>query len=414
MKTRKGQSLGEGRIDDLQFLSPDLVRALTNAHPTPFYVYSRQRLQAQADTINKAFLGVPFGLTVRYAMKANPHPEILRLFNALGIWIDASSEYEANAALEAGIAPSKILLTSQQLPKDLKHTVQDGLEFTATSLHQLEQYGKTFPGSEVSIRLNTGIGSGYAHRLTTGGIEVGFGIWYHKGDTRSQEIHGVIRRYNLRVKRIHIHVGTGTSPEIWSKVMQAGLDAAQDFETADTLNLGGGFKIAYMEGDHFADVQAIGEVAAKMLQGFYDQTGRRLHFEIEPGRFLVAEAGSIISTIIDRTDTGDHGDDFLKLDCGMGEFIRTAMYGANHPLVVVHRQPHKHQKTQAYVVIGHCCESSDVFTTVPGNPEEIQPRLLAQAEIGDYMVIEKTGAYCAAMSTKGYNSFPAAQEIFVD
>ena len=403
-------------IDQLEFLNEQQVRELANKIPTPFYVYSNARLVEQANKIKKAFESVPYGLTVRFAMKANPHPEIIKLFDSLGIWIDASSEYEAALALAVGVSPAHVLLTSQQLPKNLKTTVSSGIESTATSLHQLETYGKAFPGSDVSIRLNTGIGSGYAHRLTTGGVEVGFGIWYHKGDTQSGQIHEILDRYKLRVKRVHMHVGTGTSPDVWSKVLQAGLDAVKDFETADTLNLGGGFKIAYMKGDPFADIDAIGEVAAKMLRGFYDQTGRKLHFEVEPGRFLVAEAGAIVSTIIDQTDTGEHGDDFLKLDLGMGEFIRTAMYGANHPLVVVSKtdKTQKDQAKQAYVVIGHCCESSGVFTTVPGNPEEIQPRLLQAAGIGDYMVLEKAGAYCASMSTKGYNAFPVAQEVFVD
>lgn len=401
-------------VDQLQFLSEAQVRDLMRQHGSPLYIYSRTTLKRLAREVKSAFEQVPFGLSVRFAMKANPNSQIIQLFNAEGLHIDASSEYEVNAALKAGVGPNKILLTSQQLPSDLKTMMQTGIQFTATSLHQLEEFGRMFPGGEVSVRLNTGIGSGYAHRLTTGGIEVGFGIWYHKGDTRSREIHTVIERYNLRIKRVHMHIGTGSDPQLWSKVLQAGLDAAKDFETIDTLNLGGGFKIAYMRGDAKADLTAVGEIAAKMLQGFFDQTGRKLHFEVEPGRYVTAEAGSLLSTIIDRTDTGEHGDDFLKLNTGMTEFIRTAMYGAQHPLIVVPAKPRADAKTARYVVIGHCCESSDVFTTVPGNPEEIQPRELLEASIGDYMVIEKTGAYCASMSTKGYNSFPVAKEVFVD
>lgn len=401
-------------IDSLRFLSDEQVRSIASSHPTPFYVYSKSELVKRVHELEEAFAAVPFGITIRYAMKANPNSEILKLFDGMGLHIDASSEYEANDAIEAGIEPRNILLTSQQLPHNIKTIARSGIHFTATSLHQLEQFGKIYPRGEVSIRLNTGIGSGYIHRLTTGGIEVGFGIWYHKGDTRSLEIHEVIDRYKLVVKRVHLHVGTGTDPAMWARVMEAGLDAARDFKTADTLNLGGGFKIAYMKGDHAADIRAIGDIAAKMLTAFYNETGRKLRFEIEPGRYLTAEAGSIVSTIIDRTDTGDNGDDFLKLDCGMTEFIRTAMYGANHPLVVVPKRKRKPKEAQPYVVIGHCCESSDVFTVVPGKPDEIQPRMLAPAEIGDYMVIEKTGAYCASMSTKGYNSFPHAREVFVD
>lgn len=401
-------------IDALEFLTNEQVRDLASKHPTPFYVTSRSVLAGRAEKFLSAFSDIPYGFTASYAMKAYPHPEIIRILDAAGIHVDASSEYEAMEAIDAGVAPEKILLTSQQLPKDLKRTLVGGIEFTATSLYQLEEFGKTFPGAEVSIRLNTGLGSGYVHRLTTGGVEVGFGIWYHKGDTRSREIHEIIDKYQLVIKRVHLHIGTGADPAVWAKLMEAGLDAARDFETARYLNLGGGFKIAYMQGDPQADIFAIGEIATRMLTAFYRETGRKLHFEVEPGRWLVAEACSLVSTIIDRTDTGDDGDDFLKLDCGMTEFIRTAMYGANHPLVVVPKQAGKNKDTHNYVVVGHCCESSDVFTVVPGDPEQIQPRKLLQAQIGDYMVVEKTGAYCAGFSTKGYNSFPPAQELFID
>ncbi len=400
-------------VDALEFLTEERVRDLVAEHPTPFYVSSRSALKQKAAAFLAAFEDVPYGFTASYAMKAYPHPEIIRLFDEMGIYTDASSEYEAEEAIAAGVDPGRILLTSQQLPKDLQKTMASGIEFTATSLHQLEEYGKAFPGSDVSIRLNTGLGSGYVHRLTTGGVEVGFGIWYHKGDTRSQQIHDIIEKHKLRVKRVHLHIGTGTDPAVWGKLMEAGLDAARDFDTATHLNLGGGFKVAYMRGDAQADIGAIGEIASRMLRAFYAETGRKLHFEVEPGRWLVAEACAIVSTIIDRTDTGDEGDDFLKLDCGMGEFIRTAMYGANHPLVVVPREKQE-RGTSKYVVIGHCCESSDVFTVVPGKPDEIQPRLLTQADIGDYMVVEKTGAYCASMRTKGYNSFPEVAEIIID
>lgn len=400
-------------IEKLRFLAKDEVREIARVHGTPLYVYSRQSLESAAREVQDAFREVPYGLTVRYAMKANPYPDVLRIFNGLGVHVDASSEYEAAEAVSAGFDPSKVLLTSQQLPRDIRKTMASGIEFTATSLHQLEVYGALFPGTDVSMRLNTGLGSGMSHRLTTGGIEVGFGIWYHDGDTRGDQIQRILDAHNLRVKRIHIHIGTGSDPTIWAELMKAGLRAARDFPSATILNLGGGFKLAYMQGDKGADLVAIGQVAAAMLREFAEETGRELHLEIEPGRYLVARAGAIISQIIDETDTGEHGDHFLKLDTGMSEIIRTAMYGAQHPLIVVSKKKGISENIKKYVVLGHCCESSDVFTTVVGNPEKIEPRPLGEASIGDYVVIEMAGAYCASMSAKRYNSFPEAKEIMV-
>jgi diaminopimelate decarboxylase len=193
--------------------------------------------------------------------------------------------------------------------------------------------------------------------------------------------------------------------------MSAGIYALEKFPNAKVLNLGGGFKLGYMKGEKGANLPAIGNIARQKLSEFYRKTGRKIKLEIEPGRYLTARAGSIISTIIDKTDTGKHGDIFLRLDTGMTEIVRTAMYGSLHPLIVINKDTKSKRGIKKYVVIGHCCESSDLLTPSKNNPEKIDPRFLNSAEIGDYMVIEMAGAYCASMSVKGYNSFPEAKEI---
>jgi len=402
------------QIEELKFLKDDKVRELASNHGTPIYVYSKSALTRAAEEVKSAFADIPFGLTIRYAMKANPHPQILKLFEKQGLYIDASSEFEVYDALKVGVSAKKILLTSQQPPKNMKEFVSKNISYTATSLHQLELYGKAAPSTKVSIRLNTGLGSGANHRLTTGGIEVGFGVWFHQDENRGQDIKDIADKYNLEIERLHIHIGTGSDPAIWEQLMEAGLSAVESFEKVKILNLGGGFKLGYMQDEKNADLAAIGKVASNKLRDFEKKTGRKIHLEIEPGRYLTARAGSIISTIIDIADTGETGDDFLKLDSGMTEIVRTAMYGSRHPLIVVPTDKDTPKETRSYVVIGHCCESSDLLTSAPNNPEQIQPRPLQKAEIGDYMVTEMAGAYCASMSVKGYNSFPEAKEIFVD
>jgi len=401
-------------IEQLRFLSEGQVRKLATEHGTPIYVYSKKMLKKAADEVFEAFKSAPYGLTVRYAMKANPHPEVVKTLMSQGIVIDASSEYEAKAAIEVGAKPSDILLTSQQPPKDLNEILELGIPFTATSLYQLGLYGQAAPGTKVSLRLNTGLGSGINHRLTTGGIEVGFGIWFHSDDGAGKEIDILTKKYNLEVERVHIHIGTGSDPKIWGQLMDAGLEALRFFDKATILNLGGGFKLPYMDGDEGADLKAIGMVARKKLEKFFRDTGRKILLEIEPGRYLTARAGAIISTIVDKTDTGVHGDDFLKIDSGLTEIVRTAMYGSHHPLVVVDKDAGALKEISEYVVIGHCCESSDLLTPSYGDPEKIHPRQLQFADIGDYIVVEMAGAYCASMSLKGYNSFPVAKEVVIE
>ncbi|MBW3569093.1 diaminopimelate decarboxylase [Candidatus Parcubacteria bacterium] len=394
-------------IEKLQFLSEDQVRQIAQGG-TPVFVYSRSRLAKSAR--QALAFKVLYGLTVRYAMKANPHPEIIKLFAGLGLGIDASSGFEADVAIKAGVNPQKIQLTGQELPANLADLLKVGVGFTACSLHQLEEYGKLARGKEVGVRINPGAGAGMNNRLTTGGLAASFGIWYEY----INQIHTIAKKYKLIINHLHTHAGTDTSSEGWLNVAKRNLGFLSQFPDAVSTSLGGGFKIARMSYEKSADLQEISIPIAKLLKEFYEQTGRKIHLEIEPGKFLVTNAGTLVTRVIDSKDTGKNGYNFLVIDGGMTEIIRPAMFGAQHPLVVVPRNERKSNEVTEYAVAGHCCESSDVLTVVPGDPETLQPRKLERAEIGDYLCVEGAGAYCASWSTVGYNSFPAAREIIID
>lgn len=177
-----------------------------------------------------------------------------------------------------------------------------------------------------------------------------------------------------------------------------------------TLNLGGGFKVGRMSYEYSTDLQKVGEPVTEAFRAFAAETGREIKLEIEPGTFLVANSGALLSSVQDIVSTGTTGHTFLKLDSGMTEVLRPSLYGAQHPLVVLKDTT----ETQNYVVVGHCCESGDLFSCAPGDPEVLSERFLKRAEIGDLISIEGSGAYCAGMSTKNYNSFPEAPEVIID
>ena len=182
-----------------------------------------------------------------------------------------------------------------------------------------------------------------------------------------------------------------------------------EFPDVVTLNLGGGYKVGRMASEYSTDLQKIGAPVRTKFEDFARETGRKLRLEVEPGTFLVANAGALLSTVQDKTATSAHT--FLKLDAGMTEVLRPSLYGAQHPLVVLPKDKARAGKTAAYVVVGHCCESGDLLTPAPGEADTIAERLLNEAEIGDLCVVEGAGAYCAGMSTKNYNSFPEAAEV---
>lgn len=375
---------------------------------TPCYVYDEASLRSVADKV----LDFPnaFGLTARFAMKACPNANILRLFKSLGLKIDASSIYEVERAVTAGFAASDISLSTQEFPTDdeLKSFVAKGMTVNACSLNQLERYGKLFPNAKVGLRFNPGLGSGGNQRTNVGGPASSFGIWFEDVD-RAKEI---VSMHGLEVFRIHTHIGSGSDPDIWVKAVGLSLNLVRSFETVSVLNLGGGYKVGRMPDETTTDLQEIGSPMRVEFERFRSETGREIHLEIEPGTYLVANSCTLISTVQDLTSTGEDGYDFIKLDTGMTENTRPSMYGAQHPMELF-ASDEGSRGEHSYIITGHCCESGDILTPAPGDPEALLPRKLIDAEIGDILAIGGAGAYCSAMSTKNYNSFPECPEVMV-
>jgi len=124
----------------------------------------------------------------------------------------------------------------------------------------------------------------------------------------------------------------------------------------------------------------------------------------------VAQAGAVVATCVDVVDTGRDGYLFAKLDTGMTEVTRPSLYGAQHPIDVLAtgREPAE------VVFVGPCCESGDILTPALGDPEALGPRWVPRPQAGDLVVVGGTGAYCAAMSTINYNSYPQAPEVMLE
>ncbi len=385
------------------FLSIGQTKSLAAQHGTPLFVYDKAVLTKQAATM--LAMPAPYGLTVRYAMKANSNPEILSVLREQGIVIDASSGYEAAFAIAQGFAPHDVLLTSQQMAHNLKELVEQGVEYNATSLHQLQEYGKLFPGSDVSVRINPGVGSGHSNRTNVGGASSSFGIWHEY----IAKVHEIADLYRLRIARVHTHIGSGTDPVVWQQTSQMSIELMKLFPDATTLDLGGGFKVGRMDGEMGVDMAAVGTIIADQIEVFHQETSRKIHLELEPGTFMVANAGVLLATVDDIVDTGADGYTFIKLNTGMNDIMRPSLYGAQHPIAVINDAPDKRE----YVVVGHNCESGDILTPAPGDPEALWPRTLNSAAIGDIVAIGGVGAYCASMSAHGYNGFPDTPEVLI-
>ena len=389
-----------------RFLDYTTAHTVSDSFGTPIYVYDQKSLEANAAAVLK--FPNAFGLTARYAMKASPNGAILKIFAKAGLHIDASSGHEVHRAMAAGIPARHISLSAQELPVDLSGLLDAGIQLNACSLAQLERFGQIKPGGQVGIRINPGAGSGGNNRTNVGGPSSSFGIWHHW----IPQIKAILKKYDLTAVRIHTHIGSGSDPDVWLKVAKMNFDIVRQFPDVTTLNLGGGFKVGRMPDEQSTDLQVVGLPVKEKFEEFAVETGRQIHLEVEPGTFLVANAGALLSRVQDVVSTGEGGYEFIKLDTGMTELLRPSIYGAQHPISLL--QSSEKSEAKDYVIVGHCCESGDILTPAAGDPELLATRALPLAEIGDYCVIDGSGAYASAMTPKHYNSYPEAAEVILD
>jgi diaminopimelate decarboxylase len=390
-------------METLNFLTPELISNAISQIGSPAYVYSRETIEQRCAEVS-AFPNA-YGLNARYALKANPHLAILKIVEAMGLHFDASSEYEVMRCLHAGIPGEKIQLTSQQFPrKHLTEIIEAGVLFNACSLRQIDAFGKAFPGSNISFRVNPGTGSGSNRKTNVGGPSASFGIWHEQTDEAAE----IAAKHKLSITRIHSHIGSGSDPEVWKAVTEMTLAQADKFPTVHTVNLGGGFKVARMSSEKSTDLQEVGEFVKSVFIKHAENTGKEYKLEVEPGTYLSANCGSLICDVDDISSTGEDGYTFLKLNTGMDTITRPALYASEHPIIILNDS----DTTEDYVVCGHCCESGDVFTV--DDTDTLTTRTLNKAEVGDVVVIEGAGAYCASMSLKNYNSFPTTPQLLLD
>jgi diaminopimelate decarboxylase len=218
-----------------------------------------------------------------------------------------------------------------------------------------------------------------------GGPSSSFGIWFEE----IEKVKEIAAKYDIKVVRVHTHIGSGSDPDVWKSVSAQSLDLVRDFPDAVTLNLGGGYKVGRMSTETSTDLQSVGEPVKDAFVKFAEETGREVKLEIEPGTFLTANAGTLLARVQDIVSTGNNGYTFLKLDSGMTEVTRPTMYGAKHPMVVLNEN--NSSETAEYVVVGHCCESGDIFTCASGDAETLEVNRGGQASVHRLQLVEWVG-----------------------
>jgi len=379
---------------------------LAHEHGTPLWVYD-------AATIRQRIADLRAFDSIRFAQKANANTHLLRLMREQGVVVDAVSRGEIERALAAGYtaAPaacgaSGIIFTADLFDHETLNTVvRHNVPVNAGSTDMLDQLGERSPGHRVWLRINPGFGHGHSNKTNTGGEHSKHGIWH----TELPQALAAIQRHGLHLVGLHMHIGSGVDYSHLQQVCAAMVALVKNSGcTLEAISAGGGLSIPYREGEARIDTAHYFSLWDAARRDIAAHLKRDVHLEIEPGRYLVAEAGVLLAEV--RATKWQGGQHFTLVDAGFSDLMRPAMYGAFHGMSLL--APDAGQRPLRHTVVaGPLCESGDVFTQEEGGV--VLTRELPEAQVGDLLVLHDAGAYGASMSSN-YNSRPLAAEVLVD
>jgi len=314
-----------------------------------------------------------------------------------GCNIETVSKGEVKLALKAGFKPQQIIFTCSNIDEnEIKFLIKNKILMNLDSSSQTEIYGRLNPGGKVGIRINQGIGSGHHKHCVTGGPKSKFGIYF----SDVKKIKKIAERYNLKIIGIHQHIGSGIlDKKIILKAMKLLLKTAKNFENLEYVDFGGGFGIPYGPDEKPLDLKTLGKEITNTFKRFSKNYGKDLKMIFEPGRYLVAEAGTLLAKIVDIKKTPYRT--FVGINTGFNHLLRPAMYGSYHE--ILNASCIKGKKIVVDIA-GNVCESGDVFA---------RKREIKKPQKGDILAIRGTGAYGFSMSSN-YNTREKPAEILID
>lgn len=373
---------------------------LVSEFGSPLYVYEEDIIRTRYCELNDSII-YP-NKRIHYAAKANSNLEILSILKDLGCGIDATSPGEVFISLSAGFSPQDIIFTGVNSSRDdLAYCHERGVQVNIGSLNLLETWGSMFPGTNVSVRVNPDVGAGHHDHTITGGPSSKFGI-YHD---RIQEVNDIAERHDLEINGIHAHIGSGIlETDSFMRAMEIILQSSKDLAGLEFIDIGGGIGIPYRASDSPVDLSSLGERMSSRFTTFTEEYGRELELKIEPGRYLVAESGTLLMTVTNSKSTPKYN--FIGVDSGFNHMQRPLYYGSYHTIQNASRMDEPEDR---FVVGGNLCESGDVFTR---SEDGIEERMLPIPEIGDILAIRDCGAYGFSMASN-YNGRLLPAEVMV-
>lgn len=399
---RSGLEILDGRLA----IAGRYAEALAREHGTPLFVYDRARFAENARRLQAALgaTGLPF--RVRFALKANPLPEILDVFRALGepgspdsIGIDACSPGEVERAIACGWRSDEISYTGTNVSeRDLDVLVASGVHVNLDAISQIERYGRRAPGTAIGIRIDPRAGAGYNDHLEySGDRPTKFGIDLDRlGDALDASI-----RHRLTIDTVHFHAGSGWLadglPGFEAALIPA-VEAVERLRSAGCpigeVNVGGGLGAPARQDERAVDLDAYAATLARHLGGL------GVTVACEPGDYLSKDAGILLGEVV--TVEQRRGVTFVGLNIGWNVNCAYFIYRYAQELVPCRRPDAP--RTNTVTVAGHINEAGDVFA-------EDYP--MAPVQEGDLVALLNAGGYLQAMSST-HCLRPMGDAVFLD
>ncbi len=372
------------------------VETIAAEFGTPLYVYDADKIILQSKTLKNAFDGIQ--VKIKYACKALTNISILKLIKQQGLDIDCVSIQEAKMAKMAGFEASQIQYTPSGVEfEEIEEAVSMGLKINVDSIPLLAKFGAKFGNSvPVCLRINPYIPDGGNIKISTAHKDSKFGISCELGN----EIVEVVAKYNIRINGLHQHTGSDlkSAKSIFDAAEVLFEMAMNHFPDLEFIDFGGGFKVAYKDGDAVTDIEAFGKDASILFANFCKRYGKTLELWFEPGKYLVSECGTFLTTA-NVVKSSPHRN-FVSVNSGLNHLIRPMMYDSFHEILNVSNTDE--EKVEKYDIVGNICET-DTFG---------KDRILPIVKEGDIIALKNAGAYGFTMSSQ-YNSRFRPAEVLV-
>ncbi len=380
------------------------LAALAREHGTPLYVFDLDHVAGRLARLRNAGFAA-----VRYAQKANTNLALLRRLAREGARVDAVSAGELLRARAAGFAEADIQVTADAFDRDLAALVRTADAALAVSVGSLSALKSALAlgRRELVLRVNPGFGAGHHAKVTTGGPGTKHGIWH----AAVEEAVALCAAAGARVVGLHLHIGSGATQERLGELLEfTGAVLPRLGPDVARISTGGGLPVPYRPEEPPFDPAPFAAAWRRAIAGWSSASSHGpLELEVEPGRYLTAHAGVLVTEVLGHNPTPAYT--FTLVDAGFHTLVRPAMYGAYHHVSALDAAREATSTRTLQVLAGPLCETSDLLTQKKGGDPD--PRPLPELAAGDLVLVHDVGAYGATMAS-GYNARPLPAEVVLE